>query len=178
MPAFIEMDETIDAILHSYKTALGGDYDKYRNHVYRVFNLTLLLSNTEGDDYKALEIATAFHDIGIWTAKTFDYLEPSIALSNQYLNQNGLSGLASEVNKIINNHHKLSSYTADALVEAFRKADLIDLSFGLFSFGIKREQLKELNRLFPSLGFHRFIVWQAIKNMVRHPLNPLPMMKR
>ena len=177
MVAFISSNETIDAILLSYKHELSGDYDKYRNHVYRVFNLTLLLSTTEGDDYKALEIASAFHDIGIWTNKTFDYLAPSITLSRNYLHQNGLLHLENRVAEIINNHHKLSIYELSAEAEAFRKADLIDLSFGLFNFGIKREQLKALNRQFPSLGFHRFIIWQATKNMFKHPLNPLPMMK-
>ena len=178
MPEFIETNEAIDGALLCYKTTLAGDYDTYRNHIYRVFNLTLQLLKVESDDYKALEVAAVFHDIGIWTENTFDYLEPSTALANNYLNQNGLSGLRGRVNEIINNHHKISSYKGDMLVEAFRKADLIDLSLGFFSFGIERKRLEELNRLFPSLGFHRFIVWQAIKNMVRHPLNPLPMMKR
>ncbi len=178
MVVYISSNQTIDEILLSYKVDLAADYDKYRNHVYRVFNLTLQLCTADGDNYKALEIASAFHDLGIWTEKAFDYIEPSIALSNKYLIQNARPGLANQVSEIISNHHKLGTYKLSSLVEAFRKADLIDLSFGLFSFGIEEERRKELNRLFPSLGFHRFIVWQAIKNTFKHPLNPLPMMKR
>ena len=167
----------IESILNSHKSELGDDYDKYRNHVYRAFNLAVMLAQPYDQDLVALTIAAAFHDIGIWTARTFDYLEPSVLLAQNYLHANGMSDKDSLVSEIINNHHKLSSYKSNKLVEAFRKADLIDLSFGVFSFGIKRQQVQELNRQFPSLGFHRFIVWQATKRMLRHPLSPLPMMK-
>ena len=137
-----------------------------------------MLSMPDEDDYKALAIAAAFHDIGIWTANTFDYLEPSIGLLRKYLHQQGLLHLETLTTDIINNHHKLTVYKLSNTVEAFRKADLIDLSFGLFRFGVKAKQLKEVNALFPTLGFHRFILVQALKNTIRHPLNPLPMMKR
>jgi hypothetical protein len=170
-------NELIDSILQSHKSDLGNDLVKYRNHVYRVFNLALMLSEPLEDDYKALEVAAVFHDLGIWTAKTFDYLEPSVRLASQYLSQNGLTYLYDRVAEVINNHHKLGTYKLNPLAEAFRKADLIDLSFGFFSFGIKREQMKELNNRFPSLGFHRFIIGQSIKNTFKHPLNPLPMMR-
>ena len=178
MQNIITTNRTIDSILLAHSNKLGDDNLKYRNHVYRGFNLTLTLYEPKGDDYTALEVAAACHDIGIWTAKTFDYLAPSVSRANQYLSQNGLSYLDNRVAEIINNHHKLSTYKLNPLVEAFRKADLIDLSFGIINFGVKKEMLKELNNIFPSLGFHRFIVGQSIKNTFRHPLNPLPMMKR
>jgi hypothetical protein len=168
---------TIESILLAHQTQLGADYTKYRNHLYRVFNLAVTLSNPDEENYKALAIAAAFHDIGIWTANTFDYLDPSVELAGIYLKLNGLLHLEEPVASIINNHHKLSTYKSNNIVEAFRKADLIDLSFGLFKFGIETKQLAELNTLFPSLGFHRFIVKQALKNTLLHPVNPLPMMR-
>ena len=177
MRDLITTNSTIDSIFLIHQSQLGAHYNKYRNHVYRVFNLAVTLSNPDEENYKALAIAAAFHDIGIWTANTFDYLAPSVELSRNYLAQNGLSPLEVLVTDIINNHHKLTDYKLNTTIEAFRKADLIDLSFGLVRFGVKANQLKELNGLFPSLGFHRFILLQGLKNTIKHPLNPLPMMK-
>ena len=36
-----------------------------------------------------MAIAAAFHDIGIWTAGTFDYLEPSVRVAAAYLTGTG-----------------------------------------------------------------------------------------
>ena len=177
MAHIIKNDPVIDEILNAFRAELGLHYQKYHNHVYRVFNLTLILNGSKPINEKALPIAAAFHDLGIWTAKTFNYLSPSVELAKTYLQKHGISNLERRVTDIINNHHKLSTYKGDAITESFRKADFVDLSFSLISFGVNKETLKELNTEFPSLGFHRFIVKQAIKNTLRHPLNPLPMMK-
>ena len=170
-------EEIIEGILCVHQTQLATHYAKYRNHVYRVFNLALILSNPDEENYKALAIAAAFHDIGIWTDNTFNYLSPSVSLARIYIVQNNLTHLETLVTNIINNHHKLSPYKSNSFVEAFRKADLIDLSFGLISFGVDAGQQTSLNRSFPLQGFHRFIILQAFKNIVRQPLHPLPMMK-
>ena len=173
----IETNGTIDSILLSHRDSMGDDYDKYRNHVYRVFNLTIALANPEKENFDTLAIAAAFHDIGIWTANTFDYLAPSITLARNYLHDSGLTQLERSVTEIIYNHHKLSTCKSNNIAEAFRKADLIDLSFGLINFGVKANYLRQLNAAFPSLDFHRFILAQALKNTARHPFNPLPMMR-
>ena len=177
MANITKSDPVIEEILSAFQAELGLHCQKYRNHVYRVFNLALILNATNATNEKVLPIAAAFHDLGIWTAHTFDYLSPSVELAKTYLQKHGLSNLENQVTAIINNHHKLSMYKGDAIVESFRKADLIDLSLGLISFGVHKETLKELNTEFPSFGFHRFIVKQAIKNTMLHPLNPLPMMR-
>lgn len=176
MAAIVEFNEIIDGVILSYQSQLGSHYAKYRNHVYRVFNLAIILSNPDQENTNAIAIAAAFHDLGIWTANTFDYLAPSIALARKYLAQNNLLHLEPLVIETINNHHKLSAYKSDVVVEAFRKADLIDLSFGLIKFGMDAKTVKALRKQFPSSGFHRFIIMQALKNTARHPLNPLPMM--
>jgi hypothetical protein len=38
-----------------------------------------------------LVIAACFHDLGIWTDHTFDYLSPSAGLARDYLQRYGLS---------------------------------------------------------------------------------------
>jgi len=167
----------IDTVFSQYKTALDKQYTAYQNHVYRVFNLTLQEGNFTADETDAIAIAAAFHDIGIWTAHTFDYLKPSVALAKQYALQNNKTGDIQLITDLINNHHKLTAYKQNKAVEAFRRADLIDLSLYLFTFRIKRRELKELNKAFPFEGFHRYIFGQIFKNIIRHPLNPLPIVK-
>ncbi len=65
---------------------MGADYDKYKNHVYRVF-LNCLLIDSEKNNEEKYAIASVFHDVGIWTNHTFDYLDPSIEQA-KILNRN------------------------------------------------------------------------------------------
>lgn len=167
----------IHSILSVYKVELGDSYARFSNHACRVFHYAVLLSHANEAEQKQLAIASAFHDIGIWTANTFDYLEPSVRLAKEYLQQNGLSECNKSVEEIITQHHKLSAFKPNRLAECFRKADLIDLSFGLFRFGLESQKIAETNQQYPSLGFHRFIAKEILKNAMRHPLNPLPIVK-
>lgn len=169
--------ELIQNILATYRQQLGAQYTGYLNHCTRTYNYTTLLTDTNETDRKLLAIAIAFHDIGIWTAHTFDYLPPSVALAHQYLNANNLTEHKNLVEQIIVNHHKLSAYKGNKLAEAFRKADLIDLTFGVVKFGIDGHTIKKLYKQYPSSGFHSFIAGRIVRNIIRHPLNPLPIVK-
>ena len=137
----------------------------------------MLLSKAIEEEQKQLSVAAAFHDIGIWTANTFDYLEPSIQLAQKYLAENNLAQWSAPVVEIICNHHKLSAYKKNTLAENFRQADLIDLSFGVFKFGLSSKQIAETKKQYPSLGFHRFIFTTMLKNAIKHPFNPLLIVK-
>ena len=174
----IRENDTIDTILAKYKKVLGKDFTAYHHHVYRIFNFALLQdSNTENIEKYA--IAAAFHDIAIWTHHTFDYLSPSIQLAVDYLTENGKSAQITAISLMIDLHHKMSAYTGEfSTVETFRKADWIDVSIGFMTFGLDKKALKEIKKIFPYHGFHLFLVKQTMKNMVKQPLNPLPMFKR
>ena len=74
---------TLDAVLGAHAAALGRDFDGYRNHAYRVANLCLAQSPPSALDVEKIAIAAAFHDLGIWTDRTFDYLEPSVRLATR-----------------------------------------------------------------------------------------------
>lgn len=167
----------IEEILEKYKPALGIYHSAYRNHVYRVYNLTLQLCSATKAEKDTIAVAAAFHDIGIWTHNTFDYLPPSIALANRYCNEKSMTDQVTEVATIIDNHHKVTEFKTNASVEAFRKADLIDLSFNLFTYGIEKNYLHRLNSTFPGNGFHRFIFGNIAKNIILAPWNPLPMVR-
>lgn len=169
--------ELIDTILSDYKMELGSDFERYRNHVCRVFFFATLLSNANEDEQKQIAISAAFHDLGMWSANTFNYLDPSIKLAEEYLIKNKHENWTTRIKEIISNHHKLTPYRRNYLVESFRKADLIDLTFGAIKFGINAEQIAEYKKSYPYKGFQTFIFKKIVKNIVRHPLNPLPIVK-
>jgi len=168
----------IEALFASYLDVLGSDTEKYKNHVYRIFNYSLYLSNNAEEEKYA--IAAFFHDIGIWTNHTFDYLQPSIALAKEYLIQSGKENWSEEIILMIDQHHKISSYKGnfESTTEIFRKADWADVSLGLIHFEIQATFIQQAKTQFPYKGFHFFLVKLFFKNLLRHPLKPLPMFKR
>ena len=170
---------TLDAVLEAHASALGDDALGYRHHAYRVANFSWLLAPGDADAREKLSIAVAFHDLGIWTAGTFDYLPPSRALARDYLHQAGKVGWMVEVDAMIECHHKLSRTPAgtSAAVEAFRRADWIDVSLGVRRFGLARRALREVMAAFPDAGFHRRLAELALTRLRHHPLDPLPMMR-
>ncbi|MCV9386813.1 HD domain-containing protein [Reichenbachiella ulvae] len=171
----------IERVLLYYTQALGKDYNAYRNHVYRVYHLTLLLCSKELNkaQEEALAIAAVFHDIGIWTHHSMDYLGPSAESATRHLNESGKGHLADLCNQIISNHHKLSRYQGEhaELIEAFRQADLMDLAFGKLRQGLPSSRYAHLRESFPFLGFQKLIIKKVISHAWRHPSHPFPMLK-
>lgn len=169
---------TIEALFASYSTVLGNDTEKYKNHVYRIFNYALYLS--ENEDIEKYAIAAFFHDVGIWTNNTFDYLQPSIELSRKYLIQIQKESWSNEIALMIDNHHKTTSYKGnyEATVDIFRKSDWIDVSLGLLRFEIPTTFIKLVEKQFSYKGFHFFLTKLFAKNLFKHPLKPLPMFKK
>lgn len=177
--ALIYKQARLDALFEHWGEALGADYEAYHGHVYRVFNLAFSMLGNETDGEDKLAIACVFHDLGIWTHKTFDYLGPSEAMAADYLNQQGLKDWTQPVTLAIDHHHKLRPYEGPhaTLVEALRRADLADLSFGLIRGGIDEGLAQKTREAFPNAGFHKRLLQLGFSWMLRHPLNPLPMMK-
>lgn len=163
----------MDSILHQFEKDMGNGFEMYHNHVYRIFNLTLPFVTTD-EEIQSLSIACAFHDLGIWTHQTFDYLQPSINLALEY-SQN--SRISEEIETIINFHHKIFKIKTSPIAELFRQSDLIDLTLGLFRFGRKGELIRQVRKTFPNRGFHVFLGKMFLKNLLINPLKPLPMYK-
>src|SRR5215471_296450 len=116
-----------------------------------------LATETAGDPERVAKVivAAAFHDLGIWPDKTFDYLPPSIRLANAYLKGTGRSDWAPEITEMMLQHHKLTPLRDGRcpLVEPFRRADLVDLSNGLVSFVLPRRFPKEVFAHWPDARF-------------------------
>lgn len=169
----------VDEILGAHAGALGSDFEAYRNHVYRVTNLCLLLAEGAAVSLDKLAVTAAFHDLGIWTHATFDYIPPSLELARKHLAQRGQEEWEPEVGAAIERHHQLRACAAqDApLVELFRRADWIDVTLGMRSFGLPKARLRELFSHFPDAGFHKRLLQLTLKRTLRHPLSPLPMLR-
>jgi hypothetical protein len=173
----MKQNEIIDSILYSYKNDLGKHFEQYRNHVYRVYNFAVPYVTLE-KEIKILSIASAFHDLGIWTHDTFDYLKPSIALAKKYSEINNLNAEAiTEIETIINEHHKLSRVKTSKLAEIFRQADMVDLTWGLIRNGRTIANIKMMKKVFPNKGFHVHLTKLFFNNLLKYPLKPLPMYK-
>jgi hypothetical protein len=170
---------TLDAVLSAHAKELGGDFVAYRNHTYRVANLCLALSPYGPDTLEKIAIASAFHDLGIWTNHTFDYLQPSASLAVAYLGDLGKTSWTQEITGMVLEHHKILPYRRESrsLVEAFRRADWVDVSRGLVTLGVSRTLLREIAAVWPSAGFHRRLVQLELARLRTHPWNPLPMMR-
>jgi len=168
---------TIDDVLNDHAMALRDDFIAYRNHVYRIVNLCVAIVGQS--ELERIAIAAVFHDLGIWTNGTFDYIAPSIALAHDYLVDRGREEWTAEIEQMIGDHHKITPSTADrnSLIEAFRRADWIDVTRGLRRFGIPRPLVAHLFATWPSAGFHWRLVTLTLDRFRSHPLTPLPMVK-
>lgn len=176
--------ESLDELLEAHELEIGRDWTPYRNHVYRVANLCLAIVGARGapadaDTVAKVGIAAALHDIGIWTEHTFDYLEPSVRVAAAHLARTGRAAWTAEVTAMIEEHHKVTPYRAraDWMVEPFRRADWIDVTFGIRAFGVPRRHLRALYEQWPEAGFHAMLVRLALRRARRHPLSPLPMVR-
>src|SRR6476660_9059814 len=87
-PSLLTSVPTIDEVLHDHASELGRDFIAYRNHVYRVANLCAAIVR-DRVDFEKIAVAAVFHDLGIWTNKTFDYIAPSVALARKFLAAHG-----------------------------------------------------------------------------------------
>lgn len=169
----------VEEVLGQYETVLRKAYLPYKNHVYRVIHFCLALRNCSEEEREKIVVAAAFHDIGIWTDGTVDYIPPSIFRAKEYLQKRRLEHWFDEVGLMIEMHHKIRKYVNPdfPLVEVFRKADLADVSLGMARAGLSKEQVKQVRSRFPNAGFHRRLTLIALKWFIRHPFNPVPFMK-
>jgi hypothetical protein len=168
---------TIDDVLNDHATALGNDFVGYRHHVYRIVNLCVAIAGRS--ELEKIAAAAVFHDLGIWTNGTFDYIAPSIAVAHDYLVTQRREDWTLEIERMIADHHKITRSTAapDSLIEAFRQADWIDVTCGLRRFGSPRPFVARLFATWPSAGFHWRLVRLTLERFRSHPLTPLPMLR-
>jgi len=179
LPPVLERHPRVEEVLDAFGAALAGDRTAYRGHVYRVFHFCRALGGVGDTRDDAIALAAAFHDLGIWSDGTVDYLPPSARRLRAHLAEHGQTALADELARMVELHHKLTPCRGegDALVEAFRRSDLVDLSFGFLRFGMPAGYVREVQAAFPNAGFQLRVVQVVGGWALRHPLRPFPMMR-
>jgi len=108
------------------------------------------LRDCTDDERRKVIIAGCFHDLGIWSDRTVDYLPPSVAREKDYLAQHALERWSPEIELMIAIHHKLRRYQDHRypLVEVFRRADLVDVSLGLLRCGVTGAYIRRVRQQF------------------------------
>ena len=169
----------LEELLGQWQSTVGADFDAYRNHIYRVAHFTFALHPCTDEDKEKIAVAGCFHDLGVWTDATLDYLPPSSRMAREYLEKSGRSAWTEEVTLMIDMHHKLRSFGDGRypLVEAFRKADLVDVSMGSIRMGVSRADVEQVKAAFPNYGFHKRLVQLGSRWFLKHPLDPLPFVR-
>lgn len=166
----------IEEILSDWRLALAQDYRAYRNHVYRVVHFTRQFIPLDDAQEQQVQIAACFHDLGIWSDATFDYLGPSSRRACDYLIRTQRSHWIAPVCAMIEDHHKITA-SPEPLANAFRMADWVDVTQGYLRFGIRREPVAAIQKAFPNEGFHRLLVRLSCRQLITRPWSPLPMMR-
>ncbi|BDU02581.1 HD domain-containing protein [Nocardia sputorum] len=177
-----DLREEVEARLAPWQQQLGADRAAYTNHVLRVLTLCdLLAADRQPPPSTREEFLTAatLHDIGIWSAGSFDYLAPSCDQARAWLASIDRDDLTGLVVTMIDQHHKIRpAGPPHDPVEIFRRADAIDVELGLLGrFGISRRTYSELAKRYPNHGFHRRLVTLTARRLRTHPASPLPMLK-
>lgn len=170
---------TLDALLEQHAEIIGPGMPTYRNHCYRMVNFTIALAGNDAETLEKTQIAAAFHDIGVWTHRTMDYLEPSEQQAREYLAKIGESEWAEEIGAMVEWHHKITPLKnpVSPLVEAFRKGDWADVLHGFVGYGVPRETFRGAFKTWPDAGFHWLLVKLSVKRLLTHPWSPLPIFR-
>lgn len=168
-----------ETVLDKFRSDLGDDFEAYRNHIFRVLNFYSAMAPAGSDPSEAVQLAAAFHDLGIWTDDTFDYLQPSVKRARAHLESSGQLSLLPEVSLLIVSHHKVRPYLGEfaSTVERFRRADFVDVSLGLLRFGLPVSFVRKVRAAFPNAGFHGRLASLTFRQLAHHPLRPLPMFR-
>jgi hypothetical protein len=178
-PAMSQPVPGLDALFAPWRPALGKDALPYRNHVERLLAICMKINQPLVEaELLAFRVAAVFHDLGIWSDGTFDYLPPSRVRAVEWLQAHGHENKAGLVEALIENHHKIRSVGdhSDA-VEVFRRADWMDVSLGLINFGLPRPEYRAILKAIPDAGFHKRLLELGGKQMLTKPWQPMPMMR-
>jgi hypothetical protein len=176
-PEIVRSLPLAEEILEAHRHRAHGDdagYDAYKAHVYRVVNFARALTPDGPDRDDKLAIAAAFHDLAAFD--TLDYLVPSIEAQDAWLQQTGRDAWSDELALVVAEHHRLSGYGPTRphapLVEAVRRADLVDVSQGLVRFGIPGSYVKDVRATFDASVFFKRVIPMGTLRAIRNRQQP------
>ena len=168
----------LDELLSQHRNQLGKQYVAYRNHLYRLMNTIQATVKLTEVELEKVAVAAAFHDLGLWTHDTLDYLDPSAQMATDYLISIDKKSWVDEVVAMIQDHHKIKpSEHPSRIVELFRQADWAEVTFGLVGLKVDQPTMQDIKQHFPHAGFHRFLLKRGVAWGIKNPLNPMPIFK-
>ncbi len=171
----------VEEIFDGHRDHARGDdagYRGLRGHAYRVLNLARAVAPDSPDRDDKLAVAAAFHDLDAFTS--LDYLASSIRAQDAWLESTGRGGWRDELGVVVAEHHRLTPCRGPyaGLAEAFRRADLADLTQGLVCWGIPRSHVRAVRAAFDVGPFFTRVVPSAIaRQLLHHPLDPIPILR-
>lgn len=179
MQSLITTHPRLDAALKEWAQSIGPNFNAYRNHCYYVLNVVNVLAQPTPGELDQVAIAAAFHDLGIWSDNTLDYLDPSADRARAYLAAQNREADFPAVEAMIQGHHKITRCKGEhaRLAEAFRRADWNFVSLGSIPMGVPRALRRKLLATFPNDGFHKMLLRLGRAEFLRRPWKPLPMMR-
>ncbi|AQA04882.1 HD family phosphohydrolase [Mycobacterium sp. MS1601] len=176
-PEILRTSPLVDEILDVHRDRARGDdagWAAYRAHAYRVFNFARALAPDTVHRDDKLAIAAAFHDLAAFD--TLDYLVPSIEAQDAWLTATGRQGWSEELAQMVAQHHRLTTYGSGLpyapLVEAVRRADLIDVSQGVVKFGLPKSYVAEVRETFDAGVFFKRVIPLGALRAVRTRQQP------
>jgi hypothetical protein len=167
----------IDEVLGTNRQAIGPLHPVWHRHSYRMLNICVNACPQEPVDKFA--VAIAFHDLPAAIDGNLVYVDRAAALARAWLTKHRLTEWGPEVSAMIVNHHKIRTYTGPhaATVDAFRRADWIDVFLGHWSGGQDENLVARVNRELPLNDGRRALAHILLPYALRHPLKPFPMLR-
>jgi hypothetical protein len=115
------------------------------------------------------------HDVGVWTAKTLDYLPPSLGLAEELAPEFGVAHIV-RLRTMSELHHGIR-WLFDSVAEVVRVVDRADTWSGRWRESLGAEDIDEAIRAFQHCSFHRFLRQATLKHALHRLLRPLEMFR-
>ena len=164
------------AALARLRAAVGATGGPMERHCLRCRRIAAELARSHGwvIDGEVLTVAAILHDIGLYPSVATGgvYTRDGAELARTMLPAFGWSPVRIErCADAIDRHHELrGQLSRGPEVEALRRADLVDVSGGLFRFGINRAWLQRLNASVPRAGLARELAREVGRALRERPL--------
>jgi hypothetical protein len=171
----VETEAERDA-LAAVREATGETDGAYERHGLRVFLIARELAARRGTevDREVLVVTGLLHDLGLYDAISRGgvYVKDGADFARELVARHGWSEeRATLCANAIERHHELrSQWAAGAEVELTRRADLVEVSGGIVTFGLPRSWIREL---FAAISRDHF--YRDVARLLGHAVRERPL---
>jgi hypothetical protein len=171
----VQTDAERDA-LEAVRKATAQKGGAFERHGLRVFLIAMELANRRGSevDREVLLVTGLLHDLGLYdeASRGGVYVSDGAEFASELVGRHGWPPERSELlANAIERHHELrSQWGAGAEVELTRRADLVEVSGALVTFGLPRAWI---NDLFAAISRERF--YRDVAKLLGHAIRERPL---